>query len=509
MTTVSGLEMPLSIAAQRQFALGRLRQIAAEAGRRSAPEDGIKWVETVFPHLSLVPAAARHRELWDWTQSLRRGIRPHPFVAIWSRGSGKSTSAELAATYVGATGRRSYAWYVSGTQALADMHVDSIAALLESPTFEAHYPRMAERKVGKFGNSKGWRRNRLRCGNGVTFDALGLDVGARGTKVEEQRPDFIILDDIDELFTSHDVTEKRIRTITSSVLPAGSRDVAILCIQNLVAFNGFFGRMVNGTADYLLDRQMSGPHPAITDLVTEQRDGRHIIVGGMATWDGQDLDTCQQQMNDWGYTAFMREAQHDIRNDEGLFGAIEFQHISRDALPPMLRTVVVVDPAVTATDRSDSHGIAVASLGADDMIYHRWSFEEVATPHEALRTAIEAAVRFGSREVYVETNQGGELWRGLFDRIIAELKADNVVSAMTTLPQFHELRASASTGGKVERASTMLADYERGRIRHVLGTHTLLEAALVRFPVTKPFDLVDATVYAHRILADGFTRVFA
>jgi hypothetical protein len=41
----------------------------------------------------------------------------------------------------------------------------------------------------------------------------------------------------------------------------------------------------------------------------------------------------------------------------------------------------------------------------------------------------------------------------------------------------------------------MVPDYETGKIVHVLGPHETLERALARFPVVKPFDLVDAAFW--------------
>jgi hypothetical protein len=49
----------------------------------------------------------------------------------------------------------------------------------------------------------------------------------------------------------------------------------------------------------------------------------------------------------------------------------------------------------------------------------------------------------------------------------------------------------------------MLAAYERGKIVHVLGTRTLLERALRRFPLAKPFDLTDAGYWAWDDLTRG------
>ena len=35
--------------------------------------------------------------------------------------------------------------------------------------------------------------------------------------------------------------------------------------------------------------------PAVEGLVYEQKNGRFVITGGVATWDGQSLEVCQQQ----------------------------------------------------------------------------------------------------------------------------------------------------------------------------------------------------------------------
>ena len=66
------------------------------------------------------------------------------------------------------------------------------------------------------------------------MDALGLDVGSRGSKDEERRPDLIIFDDVDEKHDTLKTVAKKIDTITTSILPAGSSDCAILFIQNII-----------------------------------------------------------------------------------------------------------------------------------------------------------------------------------------------------------------------------------------------------------------------------------
>jgi phage terminase large subunit-like protein len=280
------------------------------------------WLGKIVPTLGTF--ATHHERFWRHIWTIEPGTRPVPFVAIWARGGAKSSSAELATIALGARGKRRYGLYVSGTQEQADKHLDAIAAMLESSEMATHYPGMANRAVNKYGSSRGWRRNRLTTASGFVVDAVGLRTGTRGVKFEDARPDFIILDDIDELDDGTEATEKKIHTLTHTLLPAGSNDLAVVAIQNLIIPDGIFARLspdADEPADFLADRDVSGPIPAIWNLTTETQDGRVVITGGDASWAGQPRAVCQQQINDWGYDAFLAEAQHQPR----LRGAKVFQ----------------------------------------------------------------------------------------------------------------------------------------------------------------------------------------
>lgn len=451
------------------------------------------WLRTIFPVYVKANFGVRHQEFWAWVDSIKPGMRPPPFVAIWPRGGAKSTSAELAVVRMGARRARKYVWYVSSSQAKADMHVSNIGALLESPKLEKFHPALANRALGKFGAVKGWRRNRLRTASGLTVDALGLDVGARGSKVEESRPDMIVFDDIDEKSDSAALTLKKIDTMTATLLPAGSTDVAVLFVQNLIHQDSIASRLVDGRADFLIDRIVSGPHKAVDDLVVEKMGGRYVITGGRATWDGQSLETCQTQIFTWGYTAFLTESQHEVENLGGIWQNIDFQRVMPNEVPKIRIVVAAVDPAVTSSKNSDSQGIQIDGIGYDNNIYRFFSHEAVSTPRAALKLAMEKAISLGARELIVETNQGGDLWENEYRYVAKELL--DAATEPITIPLFEHAKASASTGSKEERNSRMYADYETGRVKHVIGTHTVLEKALLRFP-NDPVDLADAAYWS-------------
>lgn len=510
-------------------------------------QDWRVWLETLYRSWisnkvgEIIPFGPHHTEFWNWCWSLRPGIKSRPFVGIWPRGGAKSTSAEMACVALGARSIKRYVLYVCATQEQADDHVANIGALLQSTQLAKYYPAMGERAVNKFGNSKGWRRNRLRTQSGFTVDAIGLDTAARGVKLEEDRPDLFVFDDIDGELDSPETTRKKILSLTKKLLPAGSADSDVLAIQNLVIPDGIFARLANAEgaqeADFLRDRIVSGPIPAIVDaeIVKDGTTGKRYLVGGTPAWVGQDIDKCQEQISEWGFSAWVSEAQHEVNvPSEGLFIDIDFDaiHVLPADVPELVRTVVWVDPAITATDHSDSHGINCDGLGVDDIIYRLRSWEGRVAPDKSLRRAIEWAIQYGADHVGVETDQGGDLWeaeytnvywsmiedytlytlfphiflKGVIDKYVAGKPEERAI-ARTALerlkPNYTSEKAGGGFGPKSQRAARMHVYYTESKFRHVLGTHKILESALLRFPVRKPYDLCDAAFWSWNDLVGG------
>lgn len=478
----------------------------------TAPAEWDRWLRALFPAYFSKPFADRHAELWKWIEDIQPGVRPRPFFGIWGRGGAKSMNSEGGVIRLAARGVRKYAWYISSTQDKADQHVDTIGAMLEASETNKYYPELSDRAVNKFGNSKGWRRSRLRTASGFTVDALGLDTGSRGSKIEEHRPDIMIIDDIDDLFDTPKTTLKKMKILSQTILPAGSGDCAVLFVQNLITPDSVASRLLDGRADFLSDKIVSGPYPAIDNLIYEQIDGKFIITAGTPTWEGQDLATCQQQIFAWGLSAFLQESQHDVDRAGGIWQHIEFQHIDFQHLPDFIRTEVWVDPAVSSTDESDSMGISAGGITADNKVIGLYFWEQITSPEDALERAIKKAVEIKSVTVGVETDQGGDTWKSVFNAALKnvqekykkELGADlyNNIS----WPRFTSEKAGGTDektgkayGSKVERNSKMLTSYESGQVWHMIGTHALIEKALKRFP-NPPLDLADSWFWCHHSL---------
>jgi len=456
------------------------------------------WLVQLFPAHCTSDFGEHHAQFWDWVWDINKEDSSTPFVAIWPRGGAKSTSAELACAALGARETRSYALYVSGTQDRADDHVGNVSALLESDGIARHYPALASRRVGKYGSSRGWRRNRVRTAAGFTIDAIGLDTAARGIKLEQDRPDLIILDDLDDALDSPGSTRKKINSLTRTILPAMADNGTVLAIQNLVHIDSVFAQLADTRADFLIHRQVSGPIPAVVNLETQQRaEGGYVITSGTAAWEGQNLDDCQRMIDEFGLSSFLVECQHDVEiRGGGLFDHVEFIRVPRKEVPALVEVTVWVDPAVTDTDQSDSQGIQVDGIASNGKIYRLKSWEQRSSPVLTLRQALIWAFEEGASGVGVETDQGGDTWESVYREALNQVMIERPEYRELKAPRFLSAKAGAGHGPKAHRAAQMLSDYERGAIVHVAEECAQLERGLRRFPRVKPYDLVDASYWS-------------
>ncbi len=316
-----------------------------------------------------------------------------------------------------------------------------------------------------------------------TLDALGLDVAARGVKVDDQRPDFIVFDDIDELHDSPHATRKKIDTLTKSLLPAGSKDVAVMGIQNLIIPHGVFAQLADGRAPFLVKRHVSGPHPAIREMRTEvQTVGKKrvaMIVSGEPVWKGQDLKACQDLMDLIGLPAFQQECQHRVQEREGaLWSRSTINYV--DELPELKRAAVACDPSGGAAEI----GIIGAGVGYDGKGY---------VFCDATQAGDLGALNWGNKLIDVyddyeldkiigERNYGGDMVEG-------NIKA---AAGLRRIP-FEYVIASR---GKTIRAEPVSTLYDNGEVFHV-GAFTELEIEMTSWVAGDPWspNRLDALVH--------------
>lgn len=418
------------------------------------------WLKGWFPAAVRAAFSTRHVRLWDWFDALTPGKKPRPRVEIWPRGGGKSSTAELGVVRVGEKGTRSFAVYVSATQGQANKHVQAIAA---------RFAILGRgRAVNGYGNSLGWRMDLLRVDTGFNVLALGLDAAGRGVKLEDVRPDLFVLDDVDGRHDTELTVQKKIETITDSILPAGAADAAVLFVQNRIHSGSIATKLAEGMADFLLDREVF-EEPAVDGLeyeAEERDDGTRCyrITGGVATWEGQPLDTCERQFNEWGRAAFLREAQHlTDESEDGLWQRardIDPFRVKKADLPEFFLIVVGIDP--NATEGGDEAGIMAGGFAKINGEVHGYLLEDSSVsggPKAWAQEAVATFDRWDADEMVAESNNGGEM----------------VAITIGTVPGAPRVRLIHASRGKRTRAEPVQKLAEDGRIHHV-GVFVKLEA---------------------------------
>lgn len=480
---------------------------AAVRRRRAATLHALPWRDWISRHIPgymTAPMAPRHERVWDWFASLTPGIAPPPLVEVWPRGGGKSTTIESACAYIGSQPKpaRRFVLYVSETQAQADAHVQAIGNILESTG--------VQRALTKYKTSRGWTQQRLRASNGFNVQAFGLDAGMRGIKLDDVRPDVIVFDDIDGRHDTEATVQKKIDTITETIMPAGSTDAAVIVVQNLVHEDSIVARLADGRADFLHDRLPVTVERAVEGLEVEQVPAeqgtmRYRITAGTATWAGQSLKICEQQINKWGWVAFDREAQQNVADDaRGLWDRVRdidpFRHIvaRHGPLPDMQRVVVGVDPNTTGTGHEA--GIVVVGIA-----YH-WNHHWHEIPHAYVLADRTVA---GGPEAWAEAAVSAyHSWRA--DSLVAEQNngGDMVRATINTIPGAPPVALVWASRGKAIRAEPIQKLYNAGRIHHA-GVFPDLEREMTRWVpgVTKASpNRMDALVWACTdLLLDGGT----
>lgn len=420
-----------------------------------------EWLEKHFPFVCTSPFGTRHVKLWEWFEALAPGTRPRPRVEIWPRGGAKSTTVELGCARLCVKLSRRFVLYVSETQDQANKHVQAISSLMEALG--------VGRAVNAFGNSRGWKVDLLRTENGFNVAAIGLDAAARGVKLDNYRPDLIVFDDIDGRHDTPETIEKKTDTITTSLLPTGSSDCAVLFVQNKIHKDSIFAQLTDGRADFLHDREVPTEEPAVVGLEFERRereDGTtfYAITGGEPTWEGQNLAVCEQQLNAWGRKAFQREAQHRVDEEEdGLWQRErDIEPFRVTSHPTLTRVVVGLDPS--ATSGGDEAGIVVAGIS-----YERpklgGGWERTQTPHAYVLE--DRSLQGSPRQWASEGVTAYNVWRAA--ELVAEQNngGEMVEVTISTIQGAPEVKLIHASRGKLTRAEPVQKLYEDGRVHHV------------------------------------------
>jgi hypothetical protein len=256
--------------------------------------------------------------------------------------------------------------------------------------------------------------------SGFTFAAKGIDSSSLGMKVGAQRPDLLLLDDIEPDESSYSAYQmhKRLTTVVDAVLPLNVR--ASVVLSGTVTMPGSITHQLvkhgKGELDpddrdtQWIDAEQFTVHHHLP--IIERADGTERSMWP-AKW---PLDYLQQIRHTRSYRKNFLNDPHAVDSDYWTEADITYDRF------PVSRTYLSIDGAVTTKKTSDYTGLAVVSWAPpvkDDkgrvtqparcLVEFALAVKlKGAALREKVLSVLDAYPWIGA--ILVETNQGGDLW---------------------------------------------------------------------------------------------------
>jgi len=400
------------------------------------------------------------------------GERRDAWVA--PRSAGKSSWLFLLIPlWLAAHGHRKFIAAFASSATQAQDHLMSLKRELENnQLLRADYPDLCDPARRPKGTTVSDSQSMYIAQSRFVFVARGIDSANLGMKIGEQRPDHIILDDIEGTEGNYTPTMKdhRLATLLSGILPLNM--FASVTMAGTVAIPG-------AIIDDIVCKHRGDEYPAWVD--DENFTPRYFDVIQLND-DGTERSLWPEKWPmEWiDKVRHTRQFRSQMRNesmaaDSAFWTGDVF--VYRDDLP-LTGQLLSIDPAITSKEKSDYTGLAVIGYSRPtNTCVVRDAWQVRIPPGEPLRRRVlEILDQYPEiLGIVVEVNQGGDLWKN---------------SVLHDMPC--PVKTVSQSRPKEERAGSLLAKYQRGRVVHAKRIPSL-EGQMIRFPLGANDDLIDAT----------------
>jgi hypothetical protein len=466
--------------------------------RRRAGRDPIAFAVLYFGHHLEDPATGEitfSEVHFEWAEIALRWEQPvtQPMEdrngIIAPRECGKSTWWFLILPlWAAANGYKKFAVAFAHSSGQAEGHLSTLKHELDTNTLLRNdFPDLvaAKRRPGS-GVTLADRQGLLHTAGDFVFAAKGADTQVLGMKVGSQRPDLLILDDVepDESNYSDFQAEKRLSTVTDAIFPLNVRASVIIVgtvtmpesiTHQLVKIANGFEPTEKDPEKWVVDENIV-PHyyPAI---VTDDEGVRRSIWP--QKWPLEFLETIEHTRS------YAKNYNNDPLAREGVYWTQDDFHYGDF---PCTRTALFVDPATTDHARSDFTGIAVVGYSPRPPLpnFNSQTPAGRALARHQIKTAPRgrALVKYAAgvkllgqplvqrltsiladfpevKTIIVEANQGGDWWKDIFKDV---LTADgNPVKVIT---RWSKIGKGGDKLDKPDKFATALDYWQRGYVLH-------------------------------------------
>lgn len=255
-------------------------------------------------------------------------------VFKWPRGHAKSTHFDIFIPL----------WLMFQPQRLINFMVvvgkseDSAIRLLGDIQAELGYNERLKADFGEQKGANGWQEGEFKAANGVKFLACGRGQSPRGLRDREARPDYIVIDDLDDDELCRN--EKRVHDLTDWVKEAlfGALDVGrgrFIMVGNLISKNSVLAKIAGTQGVY------------VSEIKAVDKNGEPVWK---EKWSKEEA---QEYAAFVGYRAWQKEMMHNPIVDGTIFRNdwIRYKRLPKLTKYDML--VCYTDPSFKSTTSND------------------------------------------------------------------------------------------------------------------------------------------------------------
>lgn len=218
--------------------------------------------------------------------------------------------------------------------------------------------------------TKTWSDDEFETANGVKVLARGRGDKVRGIRFRQYRPDMAIFDDMenDETTENPRTTKKIINWIRGAVLGSLGKGYSAIMVGNLFHPLSAISRLIAEEDEDGLPRYVSKVYDAVIDAGTP--DERPLWP---ALW---PMERLMQKQHDVGTYTFNKEMRNKVGTEDSPFPEDTVTFYDRiEIVNRVLLFATGVDPAATATSKSDFRSVVTWGLDTKDMVFrcmHAW-----------------------------------------------------------------------------------------------------------------------------------------
>lgn len=365
-----------------------------------------------LPHHFPLPSCSMHEDMQDIMVKLEHREITKPVIYVAPRDHAKSTNFSLLFPIHGVCFRHfKHIGMFADASDQSQSHLANIAEELEGN----------EALINDFGpfrktTKARWSAMQIETSTGCKIFARGMGGRIRGVKHKQQRPDLLILDDIEnEKSVQSELQVTRLQnTVMQSVFNLGDAgNTARVIVGNFLPPDSVLARMYDygeETGAYVVRHETAWVDDDWTKPLWPER------------W---DKDLLMNKRIEVGHRAFLIEYMN-VRNVAASleFPENEFSYYLKEELPTEgMRYFMGVDVQSSQSARSDWFVISVVGLSQDGKIYDAFILRAKPTMAQKFDLIIDAFAKFNPEIVVIDT-QGPQ--RHFYDSFVMHLRREKI-----------------------------------------------------------------------------------